>query len=125
MDGGWQMRNIYLYLVAFVTLMMIIFGLTSFFNNVARLVFPLDYSYYITLMDVEAEYVNTGREVPSLEELESLRQTRMDNDTAMNRAYRLRDLVGTLAVWLVALPFYLYHWNKIKTEILHDGGVEA
>ncbi len=122
MDGGWQMRNIYLYLVTFVTLMMIIFGMVSFLNSIARLVFPLEYRYYTTLMDLEAEYTNAGREVPPLEELERVREDRMERDAARDRAFQIRDLVSSLAVWLVALPFYVYHWKKIKIEILDDGG---
>ncbi len=122
MGGGWQMRNIYLYLVCFVTLMMIVFGLAAFLNNAARLAFPLDYRYYITLMDLEAEFVNAGKEVPSLEELRSLQQERMDAVEARERAYLLRDLISSLTVWLVALPFYLFHWKKVKREVLNSGG---
>jgi hypothetical protein len=122
MDGGWQMRNIYLYLVTFVTLMMIIFGMVAFFNSVARFIFPQEYRTYITLMDVEAEYTSAGRDVPAQSELSRLRQERMDSDVTRTRAYRVRDLVSSLAVWAVALPFYLYHWKKIKVELLANGG---
>lgn len=122
MDGGWQMRNIYLYLVALVTLMMIVFGMVAFFNNVARFLLPVEYRSYITLMDVEMEFVNSGRDVPSQNELSRLRQERMDNEDARTQAYRVRDLVSSLAVWVVALPFYLYHWKKIKLELLENGG---
>jgi len=122
MDGGWQIRNIYLYLVAFVTLMMIVFGMAAFLNNVARLVFPLDYRYYVTLMDVENEYINAGREAPPLEELKRLQQERMDINMSRDRAYKIRELIGSLAVWLVALPFYLFHWRKIKVELFSGGG---
>lgn len=122
MDGGWQMRNIYLYLVALVTLMMIVFGMVAFFNNAARFLMPVEYRSYITLMDVEAELVNSGRDVPSQNELSSLRQERMDNEDVRNQAYRVRELVSSLAIWVVALPFYLYHWKKIKLELLGNGG---
>ncbi|MBT9147673.1 MAG: hypothetical protein DDT32_01438 [Syntrophomonadaceae bacterium] len=50
MTQGWPLRNIYLYLVCFVTLMMVLFGFISFLNSVARLAFPIDYSYRQTIM---------------------------------------------------------------------------
>jgi len=121
---GWQLKNIYLYLVSFVTLMMILFGLIAFANNVARFLFPADYLYYQTLMDIEREYTSTGRESPPLTELERIKDERMESERTRNRAYTLRDMIGTLSVWLIPLPFYFYHWRKIKEDILtHEGGI--
>lgn len=126
MSQGWQLKNIYLYLVSFVTLMMILFGLIAFVNNVARFFFPTDYTYYQTLMDIEREYINTGREVPPVTELEQIRDERLESERARNRTYVLRDMIGALSVWLIPLPFYFYHWRKIKKDILtHEGGIGA
>ncbi len=120
MSQGWSIRNIYMYLISFVTLMMVLFGIISFLNNTARFFLETDYRYYITLMDIEQEYLNTGRDVPPVKELERIREERhlagQEEDYLRNRAYRLRNLIGSLAVWLVPLPFYLYHWRKIKEE---------
>ncbi len=124
MSGGWQIRNIYLYLVSFVTLLILIFGLVAFLGNIADFIFPTDYQGYITLMEVEAEFNRGGQNVESLQELDEIRQGRMDNETSRNQIYRIRRLVSSLATWLVALPFYLYHWKKIKIELLGtEGGI--
>jgi len=125
MNQGWQLKNIYLYLVSFVTLMMIIFGLIAFLNHVARLAFPTDYSYYQTLMDIEREYLNTNSPVPPLEELERIRSERVESDKARFRAFLLRDLIGSFFVWLIPIPFYLYHWRKIREELFPAGRSEA
>ncbi|MBS4032275.1 MAG: hypothetical protein KGZ63_12775 [Clostridiales bacterium] len=122
MTQGWQLKNIYLYLVSFVTLMMIIFGLISFIHNLARASFPVDYSYYQTLMDIEREYTNNNREVPPVSELEQIRDERITSEQNRNRAYLLRDLIGSLTVWLIPIPFYIYHWRKIQYELFPRKG---
>lgn len=122
MTQGWQLKNIYLYLVSFVTLMMIIFGLIAFIHNLARVVLPVDYTYYQTLMDIEREYTNNNREVPTLSELEQIRDERITSEQNRNRAYLLRDLIGSLTVWLIPIPFYIYHWRKIQLELFPRKG---
>ncbi|MDW7651858.1 MAG: hypothetical protein SCK29_14590 [Bacillota bacterium] len=126
MTQGWQIKNIYLYLVCFVTLMMIVFGLISFLNNSVKFIYPVDYPYYRTLMDIEQEYRNTGRDVPSVAELEQIRDEQLESERAVNRAYTLRNLIGSLFVWLIPIPFYLYHWKKIRIELFPaNGGTTA
>jgi hypothetical protein len=122
MTHGWQLKNIYLYLVSFVTLMMIIFGLIAFIHNMARFTFPVDYTYYQTLMDIEREYTNNNREVPPVSELEQIRDERITSEQNRNRAYLLRDLIGSLTVWLIPIPFYIYHWRKIQLELFPRKG---
>ncbi len=125
-NGGWDLRGIYLYLVAFATLMMVVFGLISFLNNVAHFLYPLHYRYYITLMDLEAEFIYSGRDVPSLEVLRQIQTDRMEWMTGTaDQSYRLRGIISTMALWLVALPFYLIHWKRIRVELLDAGEVAA
>ncbi|NLM45661.1 MAG: hypothetical protein GX200_02510 [Firmicutes bacterium] len=124
MSRDWQLKNIYLYLVCFVTLMMIIFGVIFFCQNVVSYFVPVHYSSYLTLMDIEQEYLQAGKEVPPLEELKALRDSRNAQNEQMqknDRIYRLRSLAGSLAVWLIPLPFYLYHWRKIKEDLFSAG----
>lgn len=124
MTQGWQIKNIYFYLVCFVTLMMLVFGLITFLGHTARLMFPTEYTYYTTIMEVEREYLNTNREVPAMSELERIRDERRELELARSRAYVIRDLINSLAVWLIATPFYLYHWRKIKATLHLPIGVD-
>lgn len=125
MTQGWQLRSIYLYLVCFVTLLMIVFGFISFLNNAARLLFPVNYSYRQTIMDVEREYLSQNRPVPPVAELEQIRDERMQKELNNERIRFLRDLIGSFAVWLIPIPFYLYHWRKVKNELINEGGILA
>ena len=127
MTQGWHLKSIYLYLVCFVTLLMIVFGFISFLSNVGRVVFPDQYSYYYqTLMEMENEYVNNKQEVPAVTEMERIRDERLNSERARARAYLLRDLISSLAVWLIPIPFYLYHWRKVREGLFPvKGGIQA
>lgn len=127
MTQGWHLKSIYLYLVCLVTLMMIVFGFITFLSNVGRVIFPDQYSYYYqTLMDMESEYVNNKQEVPAVTEMERIRDERLNNERVRARAYLLRDLIGSLAVWLIPIPFYLYHWRRVKEGLFPvKGGIHA
>ena len=126
MSRDWQLKNIYLYLVCFVTLMMIVFGLIFFSQNVVSYFVPAHhYATYLTLMDIEQEYLQAGREVPPLEELEAIRNSRNVQEEQLrknDRIYQLRSLVGSLAAWLIPLLFYLYHWRKIREDLFSAQG---
>ena len=133
MTGGWQVKNIYFYLVCFVTLMMIISGIVSTLNTSLDLIYPWNYSP--TLMDIylqEAPY-NRYDQLPKLrehlsenppdwEKLEEMRAEREGLDMERDRIYKLRNLIGSLALFLIPLPFYYYHWKKIKPEPMDSGG---
>ncbi len=121
MSTGWHPKNIYLYLVSFVTLMMIVFGLVAFLNNLTRFAVPTEYFHYPTLIDIEQEFLISKQEVPPVAELERIRDDRISLDKERDRAYRLRELIGTLAIWLIPIPFYLYHWRKIKQDLFSAG----
>jgi hypothetical protein len=38
----------------------------------------------------------------------------MERQAASDRYYRIRQLINSLAMVLVALPVYLYHWRRIQ-----------
>ena len=127
MTQGWHLKSIYLYLVCFVTLMMIVFGFISFLSNVGRVIFPDQYSYYYqTLMEMEREYVNNKQEVPPVTEMERIRDERLTSERARARAFLLRDLISSLAVWLIPIPFYIYHWRRVREGLFpFKGGIQA
>ena len=120
MPQGWQLRNIYLYLVCFVTLLIIVFGLVTFLNHAVNYFFPVSYHHYPTLMEIEEELFRNNEEVPSVDKLEQIRDERVAQVESRDNTRKLRTLVSSLAVWIIPIPFYLYHWRKIKRELFPD-----
>jgi TRAP-type C4-dicarboxylate transport system permease small subunit len=115
----WSLRNIYLYLVCLITLIMVIIAAVNTVRAVAELIIPTEGDpYYRGAPLVEGE---DGRDIEVVEkeaELWRLEERR--------RAYL--NLIGSVAMLLVAGPIYVYHWRKIEgenTQAANEGGASA
>ncbi len=105
----WKLRNIYLYLVCFVTLMMMVFGTVNIIGSITDIIFPVDYSYHIPKMDT------SDSTEPTEKQLEEARQREQQNRDMENK----KRLIKAVSFVLVALPVFVYHWRKIENEKNH------
>ena len=100
------MRNLYLYVVCLITLVMVIFSAVSLVRALVGLAYP-DPGYYVMI----PKPVGGGVDFDSAEyakQQESQRQQSM-RQTVLS-------LVGNGAMLLMAGPLYVYHWRKIERE---------
>lgn len=107
MSGSrWSLRNIYLYLVCLITLIMVIVGAATAVRAVVDLVYP-DPGYYM-----ERPLDEDGKPIYSDAEWE--RQQQVQKDSTLR--YAVISLVGSLSYVFIAGPIYVYHWRKIESE---------
>ncbi|MHB1323305.1 MAG: hypothetical protein ACYCXZ_03050 [Coriobacteriia bacterium] len=99
----WSLRNIYLYLVCLITLIMVIVAVVGLVSGTVDLVYP-DPGYPLAMPDDDS-----GR---SEEDLEAEREYQQNSA----RRYAILSLVRDAAMLLVAGPLYAYHWRKIEVE---------
>lgn len=105
-DSRWSLRNIYLYLVCLITLIMVIVAAVGLVRGVVSLVYPdPGYSY-----DVPAEKGGTSARTQA--DIEAERKSAQEQ----SRRQAVLELVGNGAMLLVAGPLYVYHWRKIEIE---------
>lgn len=115
--GGTIIKNIYLYLVSFVALMMIIFSTADLLNIALKTyVFTkADYNFYYGPTCVPAP-VSAGTSTPLKGEgcLSADEQKKQNEDqrTAQNQ----RDLVRDISMIVVAIPVFLYHWKIVRNK---------
>jgi hypothetical protein len=102
-----KLRNLYMYLVCFVTLMMIIWGLVDAVRNTVDVLFPEDYGYYDVLK------MPDGEDVESEEALE----LRREKDIKTQRGRETKELVNSIVIILIAIPVYSYHWKKVERKV--------
>ncbi len=102
-----KLRNIYLYLVSFVALMMILIGLIFTVQNITDVLFPTNY-YYETV-PIEKEKAMSEEEKKSYEESRRINEQNQRNQDK-------KDVAKSIAVVVVALPTFAYHWRKIEKE---------
>ena len=100
-----NLRNLYLYLVCLVTLVIAIFATVNLVRSAVELAYP-DPGYY-------------GVEVPGpdadLSEEERARQEERAMDSQRRQA--VLELVGSGTTLLIAAPLYVYHWRRVQAEL--------
>ena len=109
----WTPRNIYLYLVCLITLVMIIFGTVNLVRAVVELVYPEPVPEVVRVVPTAAPGAEvTAPPQPSEEEIAA--QQKSQRQWALRHA--VLNIVGNGALLLLAGPLYLYHWHKIQQE---------
>lgn len=96
------LRNMYLYLVCLITLVISIFAAVQVVRNVVELAYPSPGGYF--------EYRD-----PKLSDAE--RERRADQQRDAERRQAVLGLVGPSTTLLIAGPLYGYHWRKVQREM--------
>lgn len=107
-------RKIYLYLFALIGLVLVVIGLVRLVNLGLKVwIFTGADKYYAYPMATPVygpdKTVSTTIAEPSQEEI----QAYQDKQTASQRQ---GDAAQSVAMMIVGLPLYLYHWGVIKKE---------
>ena len=99
------LRNLYLYLVCLVTLVMSIFATVNLVRSTVELLYP-DPGYYA--------YSAPAKE-PGVSDEEQQRREQSARDSQRRQA--VLALVGSGTLLLVAGPVYAYHWRRVQREL--------
>lgn len=102
-----KLRNIYLYLVSFVALMMIIIGLIFTVQNITDVIYPTNYYYDTMPLDKEGNISDADKKI-----YEENKKRNEENQNTQSK----KNVAKSIAVVLVALPTFAYHWRKIEKE---------
>lgn len=113
------LKNLYLYVVSFVALMMVVFSLADLINVTLRTyVFTkADNNYYSYPMAPCPVVSTTESSTPSkiMEPcLSRQEQDKLNNDNVS--AQRQRDLVRDISMIIVGIPLFAYHWWLIRRK---------
>lgn len=101
-----KLRNVYLYLVCFVSLMMILMGVIFTVQKITDVMFPTN---YYEMIPPE----KTGN--LSVEEQKNYEENQKRYDENRNIESK-KNVAKSIAVVIVALPTFAYHWRKVEKE---------
>ena len=110
------LRNVYLYLVCLITLVVAIFATVSLVRGVVAVAYP-DPGFYGYFPYESPD----GSEGPSEEEI--ARQEQLAEESQRRQA--LLDVVGSAATLVIAGPLYVYHWRRVQAELPGRNGQET
>ena len=100
------LRNVYLYLVCLITLVVSLFAAVSLVRSTVGLLYP-DPGYY--------GYYEPAREGDGLSDDEIKRQEELAADS--QRRQEVLSMVGAATTLLIAGPLYVYHWRRVQSEL--------
>ena len=101
------LRNVYLYLVCLITLVVSIFAAVQLVRSTVALAYP-DPGYYGYYPDPAAPGGGPGK-------AELDRQEELARDSQRRQA--VLELVGSATTLLIAGPLYVYHWRRVQAEL--------
>ncbi len=94
------LRNVYLYLVCLITLVISIFAAVQLVQGVVGIAYP----------DPGVGYYGD----PALDDEEEARLAAQSLDS--QRRYEVLEVVGAGTTLVIALPLYVYHWRRVQSE---------
>ena len=103
------LRNVYLYLVCLITLVVSIFAAVNLVRSTVELLYP-DPGYY-GYGPVEP----IGGKDTGVSKREIRRQQEAAEDSARRQA--VLGLVGSATTLAIAGPVYAYHWRRVQSEL--------
>lgn len=106
------LRNLYLYLVCLIALVISIFAAVSLVRTTVELLYP-NPGYYIS------EPMRDG----GLSEEERRLEREFARESERRQA--VLGLVGAGTTLLITGPVYLYHWRRVRTEMRQQGPLET
>jgi hypothetical protein len=114
---GSIIRNIYLYLVSFVALMMIVFSTADVVNiGLKTFIFTkaddYNYGYVSTCPVVPASDTSTVKTDPYCVTPDEQKK----RDEASRTAQRQGSLVRDLSMIVVGIPVFMYHWGIVRKK---------
>ena len=106
-----MLKNIYVYIVLFATLMMSIGGSIGVFTGVADYLVPDTYMQsYESFREMRLEYPNHN-EILNEEAIRAAYETEKQEGIESSRQYALRHIINSLGWIIIPLPIFLYY-NK-------------
>lgn len=111
----WNIRHVYLYLVCFATLMMVVIGVAQLATGLIDAALP-EPNRYPTAIELKDRYATLAQKDPSITQQDIERQAAVERaeQERLMRLQRIRGIVHSLALVVVAFPVYLYHWRTIR-----------
>lgn len=103
-----SLRNLYLYLVCLIALVVSLFAAVSLVRSVVELLYP-DPGYYYS------EPAVIDGKGGDISEQERQRQKELAEDQSRRQA--VLGIVGAGTTLLIAGPLYIYHWRRVQNEL--------
>lgn len=104
-------RTIYLYIVALITLCMIVGGIVSTVNYITSYFYPDSYVFYENIDETDSLKYDTSY---NNNDFENTQNNLIERENYKKET--IKNAVVSVAVIIVGTLMYIYHWNLIEKE---------
>ncbi|MCD4670589.1 MAG: hypothetical protein K8S14_09085 [Actinomycetia bacterium] len=105
-----HVREIYLYIICIIAIILFIVGITTIFDSAFTYVNPVSYKTWVRpVSDYESQYPDCSKEEIN-ELIEEERQNSIDNE----KTFALRGLIRGGIFIFMAIPLFIFHWRKAQ-----------
>ncbi len=105
MTAKWNIRNIYLYLVCLITLVIFIFAISHMASGLVEIFYQRPVANYY-------EKPSTDSNVDDKANREKMVEIQRQQD----RYYAIKRTIESGIMIFVVVPIYIYHWRKIEKQ---------
>jgi hypothetical protein len=105
-------REIYLYIVCLIALIIFIVGLVTVYNGAINYVKPTTYMTKSSIMSVYSadQYQNLSKE-----EIEQLAEDELNASLQSEKDMAFKGLLRGILLVIIAIPLFAFHWKKAQT----------
>ncbi len=104
-------REIYLYIVCIIAIIIFIVGLIMVYNGTIDYVRP---TTYMTKSSIVAMYSTEQYPDLSTDEIEQLAQEELDASIQSAKDLAFKDLLRGVLLVVIAIPLFAFHWRKAQ-----------
>ncbi|MGE5416204.1 MAG: hypothetical protein ACM3UZ_05455 [Acidobacteriota bacterium] len=105
----WTIRNIYLYLVCFVSIILLIVSLSDLSSNIVGILYPSP----MMIQPPEAYDPGNKMTVAERQKVQAIQEKAARDSQTYNY---VRESIQEGVMILLVIPLYIFHWRKIQME---------
>lgn len=107
-----SIRNIYFYLVCFLSIIIFVIGAVQTVGNFLDIVYPdPDSPYKLDRFDKQVQAGNL-----TSEEAEKKAQEILQLEREWNKVRDIKDLAQSITMLVIAIPLFLFHWQRVANQ---------
>ncbi|MBM3702517.1 MAG: hypothetical protein FJW63_05975 [Actinobacteria bacterium] len=106
-------REIYLYIVCLIALVIFIVGLVMVYNGAINYIKPTTYmtkSSMMTIYSATDQYQDLSKE-----EIDQLAEDELNASLQSEKDRAFKDLLRGILLAVIAIPLFAFHWRKAQT----------
>lgn len=104
-------REIYLYIVCLIALVIFIVGLVMVYNGAINYIKP---TTYMTKSSIMTMYSTDQYQNLSKEEIEQLAEDELNTSLQSEKDMAFKDLLRGILLVIIAIPLFAFHWKKAQ-----------